>query len=118
MMKLLLSFAIIIMFGCHHNDDCLNEVLSSEISENRMFTVTLFSRNCGATSSLAYIIAIRNSNSEFDPENENNYIFISTGSPNIRIKWDKNGRVEISGGGTSIFKQEKEWNGVEIVYQL
>lgn len=96
--------------------NCETDILMTDNSPNNSFTVTLFSRDCGATVDYATLISIRRQGEDFDPEPEQS-IFIMNGSDAVKVRWDGNSRLEIFFPNTgTVFKKEEKWENISISY--
>ena len=96
---------------------CSNETLSEAVSSDGKRTATAFERNCGATTPFVRIVSVRMTDTAFDAEAENRYVFVVDGQPELRVAWDGPDNLSVKfGGGGRIVRQVLIWYGVIVSY--
>lgn len=116
---LLLSLKIVALTGCSISGDCENIVIKSTASTDGNYVATFYSRNCGATSDLAYIVHLRASEDRFDPDASSSYVFVTTSREPIDVEWNGEGLLNIGNVAEDpelIFNQQHKWKDVQIHY--
>lgn len=118
MRRLLVGLVCLMAAGCM-GPECGNVVLGEYISPDGKKVASLFERNCGATTSLAQIVTIRDSGSAFKGNNTEDFIFIMRGQQKIEIQWENSIHLVIKRptNAKDIFKELKSWKENEISYQ-
>ena len=66
---------------------CEDEVLREIVSPDTKYVATVFKADCGATTSYAQIVIIREKSSEFQGDNRKEYIFTMKGLLDINVYW-------------------------------
>ena len=92
--SLILTLSLLItaaLSGCLF--DCKNVTIQSAPSPNGLMVATVFSRDCGATTSVSVQVYL-GAAGEKVPQTGN--VFRGTGSPNATVKWHGNDVLEIS----------------------
>lgn len=117
----LLLFAVIGLAssGCAFllRSSCENTVKSEIKSPDGKYIVTLLERNCGATTDFSTIVSLRESSTEFKPDDLG--VFVVKGQTKIDLTWEGNTRLRLqcqNCRADDIFKQERSWKGVEIFF--
>jgi hypothetical protein len=116
----MLNGAVLSDAGCHKPAlvfSCEDTVLKEETSPNRRYTVTVFERDCGATTDYSTIVSVRTFKERFDADKGR--IFIVNGREPIVVAWQSETSLTIrcpSCSPEQIFKREKMWKGVTISY--
>jgi hypothetical protein len=116
---LLFAFIGLASGGCAFllRSSCDNTVRYEIKSPDGKYVVTLFERNCGATTDFSTIVSLRESSTEFKADDLG--IFVVEGQPKIDLAWDGNTRVRLQCQdcrADDIFKQERSWKGIEIFF--
>ena len=94
---------------------CGNDIVLKKVSPDNKHNVFVFNRDCGATTGFSTQISILDDDEELD--NESGNLFISEGYPsNVIVKWVDSHTLEITGTGGRIFKKEKTYLEIKILY--
>ena len=99
--------------ACRCEDTSKTEIKSP----NGKYVVTLYERDCGATTDFSTIVSLRASTDKFKGKGDN--IFVVKGQPKISLVWQGNtslllGCAECA--ARDIFKKESTWMDVNIHY--
>ena len=112
---IILFFVTPLLYSCSRNV-CDNKLREEVPSPNGEYVVSIIERNCGATTPFMSLVSIRRSDSSFDAEDYENWVFTIEGKSNIAVSWEENKKLKITYTGTgSTPNQKKTWNGIEIV---
>ncbi|CAN7591585.1 hypothetical protein LJR289_004281 [Pseudoduganella sp. LjRoot289] len=97
---------------------CENQVLREISSPDGKKIATLFSRNCGATTSHVQVVKIRRSGTNFSGENPTTYIFTMRGEHKVDIRWLAGDQLQITRPqyADDIFHEVNVWDGSKISY--
>jgi hypothetical protein len=99
--------------------DCSNQTLLKAPSSDGKFLATLVQRNCGATTGLANIVYL----SETDAVDEKkkkwgDKVYVLQGAPNISLTWsDTDLKIKAPVNGPDVFLKKDEWKSVKISYE-
>jgi hypothetical protein len=96
---------------------CENTVKSEVKSPDGKYIVTLFERNCGATTDFSTIVSLRENSTELKADDLG--IFVVKGQPKIDLAWEGNTRLRLQCQlcrADEIFKQEGSWKEIEIFF--
>ncbi|WP_167076805.1 hypothetical protein [Massilia aquatica] len=76
----------------------------------------MFKRNCGATTSNAYVIAVRGSATAFDGGDDTNWVFL-TDAGHTRAAWEGKDVLRIHrAAGSDVFLEVRVFRGMQIRY--
>jgi len=117
---LLVLFAPLLLLAISEHDFslCGNELLSESKSPGGKYIASVFERNCGATTPYVRVVSLRSAGKEFDPEDNENWIFSIRGQAEITAAWASDEEVSISymgGDGESPIKKSS-WGDVAATY--
>ncbi|MCV2356926.1 hypothetical protein LNV09_22520 [Paucibacter sp. B2R-40] len=111
---ILAGISFTVFAGC--SDLCGNDSSSSIVSPSGKLKVVVFSRDCGATTGFNTQLSIVQANAELP--NEGGNTFIANGTVPLRIQWQSDSRLSISGvQGQKVLKQEALVGGVAVTYE-
>jgi len=91
--------------------------ISHTVSPTSKYEVRVFKRDCGATTLIATVVAIR----EIKKKNEYQDLFILEGDLQITARWIDTTELLISSSSMdqeSIYKKILHWNDVRVIYKL
>jgi hypothetical protein len=94
---------------------CDNSVKSEKRSPDGKYVVTLFERNCGATTDFSTIVNLRESSEKLNGDDLG--ILVVKGQHEIDLTWDGNTGLRLQCSdcrSDDIFKQERKWKDVQI----
>jgi hypothetical protein len=95
---------------------CGLDVLSEKKSPDAAFIMTLYTHDCGATTSGATLLSIRRADEEFDPEDTEDVLIVRRFEP-VTAVWVDSGRIQVEvPKRAEIFRKDQEWNGIAISY--
>ncbi len=97
--------------------DCADTIKSEAKSPDGKYIVTLYERDCGATTDFSTIVNIRASSAKFN--GEEGRVLIVKGQPEVLLAWKDNTRLQLECHdcrANDIFKQEKSWKDVIVSY--
>lgn len=116
--RLIIGVFCIIAAGCF-GPVCGNVVLEESISPDGKKVASLFERNCGATTNYVQVVIIRESESSFEGNKTEDFIFTMTGQQKIEIQWENANHLVIKrpSNANDIFKELKSWEGIEVSYR-
>jgi hypothetical protein len=106
------------IYGCPSplTNQCSDEIKKEVQSRNGKYIITLFERNCGATTDFSTIVNLRSKAGEFNGNKENN-IFVMKGKYDVEIKWEDDTHLKISYPKDSeVFKQMGMWREIKISF--
>jgi Family of unknown function (DUF5412) len=114
---ILIVACITTLYGCSPAP-CTNEVLTELKSPDGKYTVTVFERNCGATTPYVEVVSLRPSQNEFASEDYDNWVFTIHGKTQIKVFWDSPHKMRISFLSTGDKPTEKtHWQDIVISYE-
>lgn len=114
-MKILYVSFILLISGC--SDICDVEILSEKNSPDGIYIATVFERNCGATAPFVRVVSLRHANSEFAPEDDDDWVFTIHGQSNINVLWNESKELKISYSATGDNPtQRAKWEKIDIKY--
>lgn len=118
----LLLFAVLgsTFSGCAFllRSSCGNTVKSEVRSPDGKYIATLFERDCGATTDFSTIVSIRESSTEFKPDDLG--VFVVKGQPKIDLAWDGEAGLRLhckACRAEEIFRQQRAWKDINISFQ-
>ncbi|MGO4372792.1 DUF5412 family protein [Paenibacillus sp. MCAF20] len=91
---------------------CRNQVITREAQPDGKYEFVVFKRDCGATTAYSYQLSVKEKDEEL--QNTKGNIFIS--NQEFQAKWISSDKIRISGPTYEIFKQERNYKGINIVY--
>lgn len=94
---------------------CGNDLIKESSSPDRKYTASFFERNCGATTNFVRIISLRETESSFDPEEREDWVFANEGQEPAEMIWDSNSKLKIVYAGPAHTKIEK-WQDVNVEF--
>jgi hypothetical protein len=95
---------------------CGEEILSEQKSPNGALVVSLFRRNCGATTDYATGLSIRPVGTDFDPSARDEVLLIDGDVP-LAASWTGVDKLAVVvPKDADIFRREQDWNNVTISY--
>lgn len=107
---------ICVLAGCP-DIKCENEVLREIVSPDTKYVATVFKRDCGATTSYAQIIMIREKLSEFRGDNKEEDIFTMNGLLDINVYWKDSRHLVIEPpDANAVFVKRESWRDIAISY--
>jgi hypothetical protein len=95
---------------------CSNVILSEAVTSDGKRTATVFERNCGATTPFGRFVSVRLTKTSFDPEREDQYVFVIDGQPEVRIAWESPDHLSVKFASGRIVRQVLIWYGVTVLY--
>lgn len=119
-----LSILALLIFvqGCSF--PCEDTVKTELESPDGQHIVTIFERDCGATTDFSTVVSLRPRSSSFS--GDTGRIFVAKGRPSIRATWDGPGSLRIEcpecwppeeqRSRDIVFRQESSWRSIKIVY--
>lgn len=116
-MKVLYVLLALFLSGCG-SDLCDVESISESKSPNGEYVANVFERNCGATTPYVRVVSLRHADSEFAPDEDDDWVFTIHGQSDVHVSWIKNTEVQISYSATGDTPtQRTKWEKVIISYQ-
>ena len=97
--------------------DCDINEISRTVSPNSEYEARVFKRDCGATTLIATVVAIR----ETEHTTEFQDIFVVEGDLQITANWFNTTELLVSSGSIdqeSVYKNISRWKSVRITYEL
>ncbi|MFI2858461.1 hypothetical protein ACH6EH_15225 [Paenibacillus sp. JSM ZJ436] len=95
------------------SDLCTNDVVEKLDSPDNSKSAVIFIRACGATTDESYQLSILEEGE--DLTNQKGNIYISKG--NFEVDWSNNNKIHVSFYSSEVFKQETQFQDVEIEYE-
>ena len=95
---------------------CENEIVKQVSSPTGNEVAVLYTRDCGATTSLSYILSILPEGKKFT-SSENYRILTASNLENISIQWIGGDHLLVVLKGGEIFLQRDNFSGIKITYQ-
>lgn len=112
------------IFGQGCSFPCEDTVNTEVESPDGQHIVTIFERDCGATTDFSTIVSLRPRGSSFD--GDTGRIFVAKGRPRIRATWVGPGNLRIECAecwptqdqrtSDIVFRQDSSWRSIKIVY--
>lgn len=102
---------------------CGDTVLSNIKSPDGLYSATLYERNCGATTGFSTLITVSNAGQMATPDDDDHVVFIASVPPVLRLRWESSTVLSIASPdgapipAREIFRQQKNWNRVQILYR-
>lgn len=98
--------------------ECNNRVLTEVQSDDRLYTATLFERNCGATTPFATIVGLRAAGTDFDAESKEDWLVALSGRTALRLRWAGGRQLVIQGaGGEPDAQIRSSWQDVKVTFE-
>ena len=97
---------------------CSNDVLREVTSPDGKYIVSIFERNCGATTPFVRVVSIRSAGNRFNPDAYDDWVFTIHSQSDINANWVDNSNLKIyySGKGDKPTKRE-HWKEITISYE-
>ena len=97
---------------------CNVDEIAKRDSIDGKYSAKVVERNCGATVPYLRMVVLGRSGSEFDFEDEENWVFVVRGQPKIEIEWKKgNELIVLYTASVEVRNKREKWKGVLIRYQ-
>ena len=107
---------ICVLAGCP-DIKCKDEVLREVVSPDTKYVATVFKSDCGATTSYAQVVIIREKSSEFQGDNRKEYIFTMKGLLDINVYWKDSRHLVIEPpDANAVFIKRESWRDIAISY--
>jgi len=107
---------IALLASCDENL-CGNEIIDEVVSPDRKYVASVFERSCGATTPFVRVVSLRTSDTTFDPEDHDNWVFTIRGQPEVSVSWLARDKLRISYSGIGdLPNQRKKWKDVLVYY--
>jgi len=113
--KLIFFFCVLVMTACSV-DICGNTLIKHITSPKKNYVASIFERNCGATTPFIRVVSLRHYESNFDPENQENWVFSIEGQPEVEVIWLNDGELKINYSAGIEPIETTKWNDVKILY--
>lgn len=94
MRKIAMTWMLLGLSGCD-SELCRNDLINEIQSPDGQYVASVFERNCGATTPYLRVVSLRPAASEFEPDNDKDWVFTIHGKPKIRIAWRGNEDLEV-----------------------
>jgi len=113
------AVATMLLAGCNGMPSCKDKVLQEKPSPNGSTIAAFFERNCGATVSPTYHVALRDAAKTFDPKDETSVVFSKKHMDTIGMSWKDETALVIrtEAPKSEIFLKQVEWKTVRITYE-
>jgi hypothetical protein len=103
----------LLMRGWLYFGGCNDAILQQKQSPDKSYHVTVFERDCGATTDFSTIVNIQRPHKRFDPKRGSNVLVIK-GRSSIELSWPPQGGLDVSYSTGEVFKSDTLWNGARI----
>ena len=116
-MREILLLLVLFLSSCSL-DMCDNAKLYENISPDGNYVATTFERNCGATTPYIRVVSLRKSDSDFDAENADDWVFTLHEQTDIKTSWNGNNKLSILYHSTNDSPtQRHDWQNVKISFE-
>ena len=108
---------ILLFFGCDSRI-CSNKIIDEKVSPDSKYVASIFERDCGATTPYVRVVCLRLSNTKFDPENYDDWVFTIHGKSDVKVGWKSAEILKIfysNTGDTPTMRSN--WGAISISYK-
>ena len=117
-----LEFGVVIailsltFIACNPPIQCADTILREAVSPDQSSIVTLFERDCGATTRKSLHLSLRKRSDRFDPEKQHSF-FITDENGKLRFEWSNSNKLIVHvDGNARTFRKDQESSGITIEY--
>ncbi len=115
--KIIFFAFVCLVTGCGKSL-CENKLLHEIASPQNDYIVSVFERDCGATTPVVSVVSLRNKENLLDMEKYDNWVFTAHGGATIKTAWVEDKKLLINYLTTDGAPTKKLlWDNVSVVYE-
>ncbi len=111
-----LSGLLFILSACF-SDLCGSTIIKESVSPGQKYVATIYEWNCGATTPFNRVINLRSYDSDFDGEDQDDWIYSLKGQLDVDVDWVSKDELKVFYPAGTDPHAKTTWHNVRISFQ-
>ena len=114
----LIGFVVLLfLLSACSSDLCGSTIIKESVSPGQKYIATVYEWDCGATTSFNRVINLRSYGSDFDGEDQGNWIYSLEGQLDVDVMWMSKDELKVFYPAGTDPQAQTTWHDVRISFQ-